>query len=284
MYAVTGASGQLGRLVIDALLETVEPGELVALVRDTAKVADLADRGVLVRPFDYDRPDTLAPALAGVDRLLLISSSEVGLRLPQHKAVIKAAKTAGVDYIAYTSILHAPECPLNLAVEHRATEAAIAASGLAHAILRNSWYTENYAMSAAPAIEHGAFLGSARDGRISGASRGDYATAAATVLADGSSENRVFELAGDNAFTLTQFAAAVAEIAGKPVVYQDLPEADYRQILEKVGLPAPVADMLAESDAKAASDALYDDGHALSTLIGRPTTPWRETLQATLQG
>jgi len=276
MYAVTGASGQLGRLVIDALLRTVAPSEVVAL--------DLAARGVVVRAFDYDAPATLVPALAGVDRLLLISSSEVGSREAQHGAVIAAARTAGVGYIAYTSILHADANPMNLAIEHRATEAAIAASGLPHAFLRNGWYTENYVMSVAPAIEHGALIGSAGDGRVSSASREDYADAAAAVLVDGSVETRIFELAGDDAYTLTDFAAAIGDIAGRPVIYKDLPQDDYRGVLEGAGLPAPIADMLAESDAKAAQGSLFDDGRALSTLIGRPTTPWRTTLAAAMKG
>jgi len=284
MYATTGASGQLGRLVIDALLNTVDPAQVVALARDPAKLADLAERGVEVRRFDYDRPETLAPALAGVNRLLLISSSEVGSRLSQHQAVIDAARATSVEYIAYTSILHATNNPMNLAAEHRETEAAIEASGLAHAFLRNGWYTENYAMSAASAIDHGIFLGSAQDGRISGASRADYAAAAATVLVTASSKNQTLELAGDDAFTLTQFAEAIAEIAGKPVTYQNLLEADYRGVLESAGLPTPIAEMLAESDAKAAQGTLHDDGHALSRLIGRPTTPWRTTLRTALDG
>ena len=284
MYAVTGASGQLGRLVIDALLRTVAPSEVVALVRNPSKLADLAARGVVVRAFDYDAPATLVPALAGVDRLLLISSSEVGSREAQHGAVIAAARTAGVGYIAYTSILHADANPMNLAIEHRATEAAIAASGLPHAFLRNGWYTENYVMSVAPAIEHGALIGSAGDGRVSSASREDYADAAAAVLVDGSVETRIFELAGDDAYTLTDFAAAIGDIAGRPVIYKDLPQDDYRGVLEGAGLPAPIADMLAESDAKAAQGSLFDDGRALSTLIGRPTTPWRTTLAAAIKG
>ncbi|MBD8618382.1 SDR family oxidoreductase [Sphingomonas sp. CFBP 13728] len=284
MYAVTGASGQLGRLVIDALLRTVAPSEVVALVRNPSKLADLAARGVVVRAFDYDAPATLVPALAGVDRLLLISSSEVGSREAQHGAVIAAARTAGVGYIAYTSILHADANPMNLAIEHRATEAAIAASGLPHAFLRNGWYTENYVMSVAPAIEHGALIGSAGDGRVSSASREDYADAAASVLVDGSVETRIFELAGDDAYTLTEFAVAIGDIAGRPVIYKDLPQDDYRGVLEGAGLPAPIADMLAESDAKAAQGSLFDDGRALSTLIRRPTTPWRTTLAAAMKG
>lgn len=283
MYAITGASGQLGRLVIEALRERVAPSEIVALVRDPAKLSEHAASGIEVRAFDYDRPETLLPALKGVERLLLVSSSEVGRRAPQHRAVIDAAKAAGIRQVVYTSILRAAESPMDLAIEHRDTEEAIRASGIAHTILRNGWYTENYVASAAPAIEHGALLGSAKDGRISGASRADYATAAARVLTDGALGDRVIELAGDEAFTLAEFAAEIAEIAGKPVVYRNLPEAEYRQALEGAGLPGPIAAMLAESDAKAAAGSLFDDGRALSGLIGRPTTPWRETLRAALQ-
>lgn len=277
MYAITGATGHLGRLALDALLETTSPTQVIALARDPAKLADLAARGVQVRRFDYDAPETLAPALAGIERLLLISSSEVGKRAPQHQAVIDAAKAAEVGFIAYTSILHADTSPMGLAAEHRATEAALRESGLAYALLRNGWYTENYVQSAPAALEHGALLGAAGEGRISGASRADYAAAAAKVLT-GEATSKTYELAGDEAFTLAQFAQALSEIAGKPVVYKDLPQADYAAALKGAGLPAPVAEMLAESDAKAAKGSLFDDGRVLSGLIGRPTTPFRKTL------
>ncbi|KRB40687.1 SDR family oxidoreductase [Phenylobacterium sp. Root700] len=283
MYAITGASGHLGRLALNALLETIAPAQVVALARDPAKLADLAARGVQVRRFDYEAPQTLAPALAGVERLLLISSSEVGKRGRQHQAVIDAAKTAGVGFIAYTSILHADTNPMGLAAEHRATEAALRESGLAHALLRNGWYTENYVQSAPAALAHGALLGSAGEGEISGASRADYAAAAAKVLT-GEAATKVYELAGDEAFTLAQFAQALSDIAGKPVVYTDLPEADYAAALKGAGLPAPVADMLAESDAKAAKGSLFDDSRVLSGLIGRPTTPFKETLATGVKG
>ncbi|CAN7168800.1 SDR family oxidoreductase [Phenylobacterium sp. LjRoot164] len=279
MYAITGATGQLGRLALDALLETVPPGQIVALARDPAKLADLAARGVQVRAFDYDAPQALASALTGVERLLLISSSEVGKRAAQHQAVIDAAKAAGVSFVAYTSILRADTSPLGLAIEHRATEAALQASGLTYALLRNGWYTENYVQAAPASLAHGTLLGSAGGGKISGASRADYAAAAAKVLT-GEAATRTYELAGDAAFTLAQFAQALAEIAGKPVTYTDLPEAEYAAALKGAGLPAAVAEMLAESDAKAAQGALFDDGHELSRLIGRPTTPFKETLAA----
>lgn len=282
MFAVTGASGQLGRLVIDALLDRVAPSEIVALVRAPDSVSDLAAKGVQVRALDYDAPETLAPALAGVSRLLLISSNAVGSRVPQHGAVIGAAKAAGVALIAYTSILNAEHSPMLLAEEHKATEALLAASGLDTALLRNGWYTENYLMGAAAAVEHGVLLGSSGDGIISAAARADYAEASATVLARGLTGT--FELAGDVGFTQAELAAALAEISGKPVVYQNLPQADYAAALEQVGLPGPYAAILADSDARAGDGALFDGSGTLSQLIGRATTPWRETIAAGLAG
>lgn len=273
MYAVTGASGQLGHLVVEALAARVAPSEIVALVRTPSKAADLEALGVRLRPFDYEAPAGLAPALAGVTRLLLISSSEVGRREAQHRAVIAAAKAAGVGFIAYTSILHADDNPLDLAIEHRATEAALKESGIPHALLRNGWYNENYTVGLDAAVEHGALLGSTGAGRVSTAARADYAEAAAVVLADGSTATRTLELAGDGSFTQDELAALIAEASGRPVAYNDLPEEQYRAILESVGLPAPLARLLADSSAKAKSGALFDDGHALSALIGRPTTP-----------
>jgi len=282
MYAVTGASGQLGRLVLQSLIARVAPADIVALARDPARLADFAAQGVAVRRFDYDAPETLASALAGVERLLLVSANEVGKRAPQHRAVIDAAKAAGVGFIAYTSILHADTGGMKLAEEHLATERALAESGVPHALLRNGWYTENYLPGLTAALEHGALPGSAGAGRISAAAREDYAEAAAVILASDSVETRTHELAGDQSFTLTEFAAALSEIAGKPVVYRDLAEADYAQLLESIGLPSPFAAILADSDARAAQGALFDEGHALSALIGRPATPWRETLAAAL--
>lgn len=282
MFAVTGASGQLGRLVIDALLNRVAPGEIVALVRAPDSVSDLAAKGVQVRAFDYDAPDTLAPALAGVSRLLLISGNAVGSRVPQHGAVIGAAKAAGVALIAYTSILNAEHSPMLLAAEHKATEALLAASGLDTALLRNGWYTENYLMGAGAAVEHGVLLGSSDDGIISAAARADYAEAAATVLVRGLTGT--LELAGDVGFTQAELAAALAEISGKPVLYRNLPQTDYAAVLEQVGLPGPFAAILADSDARAGEGALFDASGTLSQLIGRPTTPWRETIAAGLTG
>lgn len=279
MYAVTGASGQLGRLVLDTLLG--EGATVAALARDPAKLADLGDRSVSVRRFDYDAPDP--SALDGVERLLLISSSEHGsVREAQHRAVIDAAKAAGVGFIAYTSILHADASPIGLAIDHRATEAALMASGLPHVLLRNSWYTENYTAQAEGAIARGVLLGSTGAGRISAASRSDYAAAAALVLASASTETKTYELAGDEAFTLEEFAAVLAEASGKPVVYRDLPEADYRAALETVGLPPPLARLVADNSAKASGGALFDNGRALSRLLGRPTTPMRDTVSTRL--
>ena len=282
MYAVTGASGQLGRLVLDALLENTDAENVVALVRDPGKLSDLATKGVIVRHFDYSDEATLGEALTGVDRLLLISSSEVGRREAQHKAVIAAAKAVNVGFIAYTSLLHADSSPLGLAGEHRATEAAIKDSGLAYALLRNGWYLENYTMSANLEIAHGAVIGSTGTGRVSAASRADYAEAAATVLLGQSDGKQVYELAGDDSFTLSDYAATLAEVSGKPVIYQHLGEDDFRGALQNMGLPAAVADMVANSSASAADGALFDDHRALGKLIGRPTTKLSTAVAAAL--
>ncbi len=280
MFGVTGASGQLGRLVLDTLLEAIDARQIVALVRDPAKMSDYANRGVVVRRFDYGDPASLASALDGVDRLLLISGNELGQRVAQHRAVIEAAKAAGIGFLAYTSILHADTSPIGLAGEHRETEALLAASGLSHALLRNGWYNENYTAGAVPAVEHGAVLGSSGTGRISAAARADYAAAAAKVLIEGAAG--IFELAGDDAFTLSDFAGFLADVSGRAVAYLDMPEADYRAALEQVGLPAPLAAMLADSSAQASTDTLFDDGGALGRLIGRPTVPMKVSVAAAL--
>jgi NAD(P)H dehydrogenase (quinone) len=282
---VTGASGQLGRLVIDKLLETTPATQIAAIVRNGKAAANLSAREVVVRVAEYSKPETLDAALAGIDRLLLISSSEIGQRVTQHRNVIAAAKRAGVKLVAYTSVLRADASPLGLAEEHRQTEAALRASGIPSVLLRNGWYTENYAASIPAALAHGALLGSAGEGRIASASRADYAAAAAAVLT--ASENqagRVYELAGDTVYTLSQFAAEVARQSGKAVVYKNLPEADFKAALTGAGLPEGLAALLADSDTGASKGALFDDGHQLSKLIGRPTTPWATTVSAALRG
>lgn len=284
MYAITGASGQLGRLVVAELLKSVDPSQIVALVRDPAKVADLGGVGVQVRQFDYSAPAGLAPALVGVQRLLLISSSEVGQREVQHRAVIDAAVNSGVSYVAYTSILRAADNPLALAVEHRATEALLGKCGLPYTLLRNGWYNENYTVGIEAAIGYGAVLGSSGEGRVSSASRGDYAAAAAAVLLSDSKETTILELAGDGSFTQAEFAEMLTSASGKPVSYQDMPEAAYQSALESIGLPGPLAQILADSSAKAGAGALYDDGQALSRLIGRPTTTMQQTIAQALAG
>ncbi len=282
MMAVTGASGQLGRLVIESLLTRHPADHIVAVVRDAAKVADLQARGVQVRLADYNHADALVAALQGVGKLLLISSSEVGQRVPQHRNVITAAQRAGVGLVAYTSILHADRSPMGLATEHRETEALLRASGLPHVLLRNGWYTENYTAGVPAALQYGAVLGSAGDGKISSAARADYAVAAAAVLSLDDQAGRVYELAGDEAYTLSELAAEIARQAGQPVVYRDLPEAAYEAALLQAGLPGFLAAMLAESDVGAAKGGLFDDGRELSRLIGRPTTPLAEVVRAAL--
>lgn len=278
MIAVTGATGQLGRLVIQALLARVPASTITALVRDPAKAEDLAELGVDVRQADYSQPQTLTAALEGVDKLLLISSNELGQRVAQHRAVIDAAKAAGVSLLAYTSVLHADVSRLGLAAEHRDSEQALIASGVPYVLLRNGWYSENYLASVPSAVEHGVLLGSAGDGRISSAARSDYAEAAAVVLSSEGHANRVYELAGDDSYSLGDLAALISSKAGKPVVYQNLPQTEFEKILLSVGLPAPLAELLADSDAAAAQGALFDDGRQLSELLGRPTVPVAQSL------
>ena len=273
MTAITGSTGHLGRLVIDGLLDQLPADQIVAVARDTDKAGGLAERGVDVRYGDYDEPASLVSAFEGVDRLLFISASEVGKRVPQHRAVVDAAKEAGVGLIVYTSILHAPDSEIGLADEHRQTEAMLAESGIPFVLLRNGWYTENYTGSVGAAVEHGAVLGSAGDAQVSPATRADYAAAAVAVLTADDPAGEVYELAGDESFTMTEYAAEVSRQSGAEVVYQDMPEEAYASALETMGLPQPVAHMIAQADAAARDGALYDDGRALSHLIGRPTTP-----------
>ncbi|MCA8884579.1 MAG: SDR family oxidoreductase [Rhodobacteraceae bacterium] len=279
MIALTGATGQLGRLVIAALKRQGATDGLVALVRSPEKAADL---GVTVRQADYAKPDTLGPALAGVQTLLLISASEVGQRIDQHKNVIDAARAAGVSRIVYTSLLHADTSPLGLAAEHVATEAMLRDSGIATTILRNGWYTENYTAGAGAALTLGTLYGAAGDGKISAATRADFADAAAAALIGDGHAGKVYELAGDTPFTLADLAAEISRQSGKDIPFVNLPEADYAAALAGAGLPAPWPEMLARVDVQVSEGALYHSGHELSALIGRPTTPLADAVAAAL--
>jgi len=281
MIAITGATGQLGRLVIDALLEESPAAEIVAAVRSPDKAADIAARGVTVRRADYDDPPSLASALDGVDELLLISGSEVGQRVRQHGNVIDAAKRAGVRLMGYTSILHADRSTVGLAEEHRQTEGLLRAAGIPHVLLRNGWYMENYTRNIPLALEHGALIGSAGDGRISAATRADFAAAAVAVLTAEGHAGRVYELAGDQAFTMDDVAAEITRQKGKTVVYRNLTRAEHEAALVASGLPKPIAALVADSDRAVSRDELFDDGRQLSRLIGRPTTTLAQAIAAT---
>ncbi|EPP6258748.1 SDR family oxidoreductase [Cronobacter sakazakii] len=283
MIAITGATGQLGQRVIDTLLNIVAAQEIVAIVRNPAKAAALSARGVQVRAADYNDAAALTAALACVEKLLLISSSEVGQRATQHRNVIDAAKTAGVKLIAYTSLLHADRSPLGLADEHVATEKMLADAGIPYVLLRNGWYTENYLASVPPALEHGVFIGSADDGKIASASRQDYAEAAAKVLTLDNQAGRVYELAGDHAWTLRDLTALLSKETGKTVAYQNLSEADFAAALTGAGLPEGFAKLLADSDIGASKGGLFDDSRQLSALIGRPTTSLEASLRESLK-
>jgi NAD(P)H dehydrogenase (quinone) len=285
MITVTGASGHLGRLVVADLLDRGVPADqIVAVVRSPEKVADLAARGVVVRAGDYDRPETLGAALAGTEKLLLISGSEVGKRIPQHRNVVDAAVAAGVSLIVYTSIARADTGTGPLVPEHRATEEHLRASGLPYVFLRNSWYVENYTEHLDTFFQFGAILGAAGEGRVSAAPRADFAAAAAAVLTGQGPADAVYELGGDTAFTMAELAAEVSRQSGREVVYTDLSEEDYAQALIGAGLPEPYARALAGSDvALRGGELLVDSGH-LRQLIGRPTTPLADSVALALKG
>lgn len=278
--AITGATGHLGRLVVEKLKSKVATDQIIALVRTPEKAADL---GVAAREANYSNPQTLESALQGVDSVLLISSSEVGQRAEQHRNVIAAAKQNGVKHIVYTSLLHADTSPLSLAEEHLDTEADLKAAGIPFTILRNGWYTENYTGSIAGALAGGAFIGSAKDGRISSASRADFADAAVAVLTGTGHAGKVYELAGDEAYTLTDLADEISRQTGKIIPYKDLPAADYAAVLAGFGLPEGLAHAIAGWDAGVAQDAVFDNSHQLSALIGHPTTPLAATVAEALK-
>ena len=280
---VTGATGQLGALVIEELVKITPAAGIAGLVRDPSKASRLAALGVAARVGDYGDPASLRAAFAGIERLLFISSSDLAHRVEQHRAVIEAAKAAGTSLIAYTSVLHADRSALGLARDHRRTEAMLAESGVPFALLRNGWYTETYMAGVPAALAHDAVLGAAADGRISSAARADYAAAAAAVLTSTQDQGgRVYELAGDHAYTLAELAAELSRQAGRPIAYTDLPEAAFEAALRGAGLPAGLAALLADSDAGVARGALFDESHDLSRLIGRPTTPLAASVAAAL--
>ncbi|WDT87265.1 SDR family oxidoreductase [Alteromonas sp. 009811495] len=283
MIAVTGANGQLGQMVIDALLVSQAPHNIVALVRNPDNASSLKEKGVVVRKANYNLPETLTDALDGVSKLLLISGTEFGKRVEQHKAVIDAAIRQNVSLIAYTSLIKASTSPLLLAQEHKDTEAYLKDVNAPFVILRNGWYTENYTENVASVLAMGAVAGAAKQGVISTASRQDYAEAAAAVLVTKQDYiGKTLELAGDSGFTLSEYAQAISEATGKHIDFIDMDEQAYRQALIDAGLPEAMAVAIADSEHYAATGWLHDDSHTLSALIGRPTTSLQSSLDSAL--
>jgi NAD(P)H dehydrogenase (quinone) len=281
MIVVTGATGALGRLVLAGLIDGDVATDTVGLVRDPAKAADL---GVPVRVGSYDDPASLRGAFDGADKVLFISGSEVGKRVDQHRAVVDAAKAAGVPHLVYTSVLHADTSPLGLAAEHKATEEMIRAADIPFTFLRNSWYTEMYAPTFQQAAATGSFIGSAGAGRVGSAARADYAEAAVAVLLGTGHENKAYELAGDEPWSYSDLAAAVAQVSGKDVEYRNLSAAEHRAALTDAGLPPHLVDMLVEIDGNLVNGALVDGSGDLARLIGHPTTPLTSSIAAVLGG
>jgi NAD(P)H dehydrogenase (quinone) len=271
--AVTGAGGQLGRLVVEDLLARGIPAaEIVAGTRRPEALADLAARGVQVRHADYDDVASLDAALAGAEKVLVVSGTDFGRRPAQHAAAAAAAQRAGARLVVYTSAPQADTTTMLLAAEHRASEEAIRALGVPFTFLRNYWYFENYTAQLPTFLEHGAIVGAAGDGRISGAARADFAAAAAAVLATEGHENAVYELGGEPSFTLGQLADVVSKAADSQVVYRDVPTEELQKVLVGAGLPEQLAAVMADVDKHIAQGALYTDTGDLKRLIGRPTT------------
>ena len=278
---ITGATGQLGRHVVEALLERNVPAQdIVAAGRSVEKIADLAERGVQVRSMDYADAASVARALRGADKVLLISGNEVGQRVEQHRSVIEAAKAQGVELVAYTSIANADTTGMKLAAEHQATEAILQESGVPFVLLRNGWYLENYTNQLPGTLAQGAIAGSAGEGQVSAASRADYAHAAAAVLVAGGQAGRIYELGGDEPFTMAELAAEISAAAGRNISYQDLPAQEYAGLLAGVGVPEAFAEILADSDLGIARGDLLVSSGDLRKLIGRPATSLAEAVRS----
>jgi|SRR5690606_29409841 len=276
---ITGATGQLGRLIVEKLKQRVDPADLIALVRSPEKAKDL---GIEAREFDYNKPESLSKNLQGVDYLLLISASQIGLRKTQHENIINAAKQSAIQWIVYTSLLHAENSSMGLAEEHLQTEQMLEESGIPYTLLRNGWYTENYTASIPGSIQAGSFFGSAGDGKISSATREDYAEAAAVVLTTENHKGKVYELSGDQYYTLSDLAAEVSLQTGKSIPYTNLSEAEYTKALVSLDVPEQFAKIIANMDVGASKGNLYDQHNVLSDLIGRPTTPLSEVVKREL--
>lgn len=281
---VTGATGQLGRLTVEALLRRGVPAaDIIATGRDIAGIKDLADRGITVRRADFADTDGLTEAFAGAEKLLLISASvPVGERVANHRRVIDAAASAGVSLVAYTSTTHADTATTVIGATHGETEAYLRDRGIPSVLLRNGWYLENYTSQLPQILQNGAVVGAAGEGRISAASRADYAEAAAVVLTAEGHTGAVYELGGDESFTLTELAAAISAAAGRQVTYADLPVADFAQVLASAGLPAELAEVLADADGGMNRGEMYTDSGDLRRLIGRPPVTLVEALVAAL--
>jgi NAD(P)H dehydrogenase (quinone) len=281
VYVVTGATGALGRLVVEALLERVPAAEIRATGRRVERLDDLAARGVDVRRADYDDPASLAEAFAGATRVLFVSGSDAGARLEQHRRVVEALAAADVELVAYTSILHAHTSDMVLATEHSATERMLADAGVPHVVLRNGWYTENFLAGLAGVLEHG-MVGASGDGRFDAATRADYAAATVAALTGAAAAGEVLELGGPG-FTRAELAAEIGRVAGREVPYTDLSVDGFRDALVAAGLPEGFAAVLADSDRGAAAGWLTAPGDDLARLLGRPATPWTEVLEAAVR-
>jgi NAD(P)H dehydrogenase (quinone) len=282
MIVITGATGELGHQVVERLVFKVPPKDICLAVRSVHRAERLSGYGVRIAPADYDVPDSLSAVFSGAEQVLLISSSDIGRRVSQHKAVINAARSAGVKHLVYTSMLHADTSTLAIADEHRHTENAIRESGLPFTILRNGWYTENCRIKLRIAMHRGFLLGSAGNGAQSIATRGDYAESAVAALTGKTQPGRVYELAGDVAWSYADMASELSKLVERDIGYRNVSSGEHHKILREAGVPATFADFLVDVDRAMAGGELLDDSHDLQTLIGRQATPLPRYLQGML--
>jgi NAD(P)H dehydrogenase (quinone) len=273
---ITGATGHLGRQVVEQLLARgVDPSTVVAGGRNEEALAALAAHGVRTARIDYADPATLEDAFVGADKILLISGNEVGKRSVQHKAVIDAARRVNAELV-YTSAPMASTSALVLAPEHKATEGLLEGSGLTYTVLRNNWYTENYDDTIRQAASTGSILTSAGDGRVASATRRDYAEAAAVVLLSEDHTGEILELGGDTPWSMAELASTVAEVTGTDVTVQQVTTDEHVAALEGFGLDEGTAGFVAALDGNIADGLLAESDGTLSRIIGRPTTPLKQ--------
>ena len=281
---VTGATGKFGTKVVETLLKTVPASQLAVSVRKPEKAEGLRARGVEVRQGDFDHPQSLDSAFAGIDRLLIISADgDNETRIRQHRDAVAAAERAGVKFIAYTSLVNATESKNLFAPTHQATEEAILKTGIPYSFLRNNWYLENEIPGIQGVLAGAPWVTSAGDGRVGWALQQDYAEAAATVLSGNGHENKIYELSGKS-LTQEEFVSLLGSVLGKEVTVQQVDDTTYADIMKNAGIPDFVIPILVDIQKSIREGTLDFESNDFEKVLGRPATPIKEALTQILNG